>query len=339
MGRVSRKFAIAVSIAATAIPVIVTVRADPAVAGAPSGCMPTVQAAVPPAGFNPVTATSAQLRCFGFPSRPASSAKLSRWNYFMSRAINYVYPTSAISESAPAGVPYSSYTGENWAGYHARANQNTQLPYLQWYEADADTVVRNAPYTYTSGNCTGMMFGQWVGLGGDTSGTNLSQIGVEEMAGNPPSYRAWWQVAANQTPVTVLEVPVSPGDTVYLSAHYNIGQASTTFYVQDVTTATYTSFTKSAGNPTQDVDFDMEEPASWPNGPFINFAHIPLYDITILGVWGSSGQYALNTNLNQVNYRHDTMTDSFGDVIADPNAYGSEPYGFDIYTNSNYTSC
>ncbi|HKU57620.1 MAG TPA: hypothetical protein VJP41_11430 [Gaiellaceae bacterium] len=44
----------------------------------------------PPAGFDPVTATAAQLREYGFPPRPAgrpSSAAAGAWRYAMSHAL------------------------------------------------------------------------------------------------------------------------------------------------------------------------------------------------------------------------------------------------------------
>ncbi|MGH2444181.1 MAG: hypothetical protein ACRDFX_13580 [Chloroflexota bacterium] len=126
---------------------------------------------------------------------------------------------------------------------------------------------------------------------------------------------------------------------MYLSVTYNLGQAPSTFFVQNNTTGVYTSFTKGAGNPTQDIDFELEEPGAYPYGPHINFVHIPMSQLGIYGVWGSGGQYSLVKNLDQVNSLHDHITDISHDVVVDPNAYGSESYGFDDYTNSRYTQC
>lgn len=39
---------------------------------------------VPPAGFDPLTASNTQLRCFGFPLRPSDAADLAVWTQEMS---------------------------------------------------------------------------------------------------------------------------------------------------------------------------------------------------------------------------------------------------------------
>jgi len=300
--------------------------------------MPQAAAVVPPVGFDPISASSADLACYGFPARHSGVESLRNWNATMANAKHYVYPASALTNPVGQGLPYATFSSSIWAGYHARANQNTQWPYARWTQAEGTTIVRTASTT-TSSTCSGRPFGQWVGLGGDTSGNNLSQTGVEESAGNPTHYRLWWQVAGDQSPVTIIEVPVKPGDSVYLSVTYNLGQNSSTFFVQDSATGAYTSFTKGAGDPTQDIDFEVEEPGAYPSGPFINFPHIPMSQLGLYGVWGSSGQYSLIKNLSQVNSIHDHITDDANHVVVDPNAYGSEPYGFDDYANSTYTQC
>ena len=118
-----------------------------------------------------------------------------------------------------------------------------------------------------------------------------------------------------------------------------VGQSSSTFFVQNNTTGLYTSFTKGASDPTQDIDFEVEEPGAYSNGPYINFSHIPMSQLGLYGTWGASGQYSLIKNLSQVNSIRDHISDASGHVVVDPNGYGSEPYGFDDYANSNYTQC
>lgn len=306
----------------------------------PSSCMPRVPAAVPPQAFNPLTATDAALACYGLPARPTDPTSLQHWQWIMQHIKRYVYPASALGSPVGEGAPYGQIgtSAGNWAGYHLSSNQNTQWPYAKWFQVDADVVVRTVT-GYSSGGCANLQLGSWIGLGGVTTSNNLSQIGVEQKTSNPATYRAWWQVASSQSPVTITEVPVHPGDTISLEVHYNEGQASTTFFIENVTTGLTTSFTKGAADPDQDADFEVEEPPSWPYGPFINFSHIPFSYTDVYGEWGTNGQNLLSKTLDQTNYVQDDLVNQSNQYPASPNAYGSEPYGFDVYADSRYASC
>jgi hypothetical protein len=60
---------------------------------AESMCMSAARSVAPPPGFTPVTASAAQLKCYGFPPRPIDDSEaLGRWTRLMSHARVYVAP-------------------------------------------------------------------------------------------------------------------------------------------------------------------------------------------------------------------------------------------------------
>lgn len=64
--------------------------------------------AAPPTGFNPLTATNAELQQYGFPSRPTSPGALATWTAMMEHAKTYVPPNPtpgvAFSTASSGGV-------------------------------------------------------------------------------------------------------------------------------------------------------------------------------------------------------------------------------------------
>ncbi len=81
------------------------------------GILPTLaeQLPEPPANFNPLTATSAELSKYGFPEKPTSETELKAWEDAMAHAKYYVKPDQKPS-TAVHGLFATDYS-VNWAGY------------------------------------------------------------------------------------------------------------------------------------------------------------------------------------------------------------------------------
>ena len=87
------------------------------------GILPTLaeQLPEPPPGFNPLTATSADLQKYGFPEKPTSETELKAWEEVMQNAKEYVKPVQ-IPSRAVHGLVGTTNT-PNWAGYVVRGVQ------------------------------------------------------------------------------------------------------------------------------------------------------------------------------------------------------------------------
>jgi len=93
-------------------------------ADAPPTCIGTAGRSMPPpAGFDPLSATTDQLQCYGFPRRPTDARGLAVWTTAMSHALHYVdpQPGSLPGDTRPLPAPATVLGNLNstWAGYVA----------------------------------------------------------------------------------------------------------------------------------------------------------------------------------------------------------------------------
>jgi len=96
---------------------------------APFSAQPLVVFSQPPAGFDPTTATSAQLQAHGFPPRPpaADSANEAGWLQAMENAKHFEAPNPQWSTVVHDGPWYSS----NRAG-HVAPNEDYGDEHFTW---------------------------------------------------------------------------------------------------------------------------------------------------------------------------------------------------------------
>lgn len=227
----------------------------------------------PPAGFNPLTASAASLKKYGFPPRPTAPAALSLWSEAMQHATHYVPPNpvaSSIMHDPPthSGNPWSGYTipsnGVHYTGSEARWTQ--------------PAVAGNSNYTNYN-KAPDASF--WTGIGTN----NLIQAGADSIATATPQYRFWTENWPYEG--TIWEGPViRPGDLAYVDVQYN-GNDTTTFFLENYTTGGYSSFT----NYTPDV--------GWDAGDFINEQVWPSLPFPVYGSTSFAGASAGNNNTGQ----------------------------------------
>ncbi len=182
----------------------------------------------PPAGFNPLHATPAQLNFYGFPAKPTDPAALKTWTTAMEHAKTYVAPEQTVSNIA-AHVAYSNI----WAGY--------VVPSSGVYDVQSAWVQPS----YNEGldlNPSDPSF--WVGMGGWNT-ENLVQAGADSganNAGGSTQYEFWVEDYSSNpaTNGTVWEAKpiVYAGDSLYVDVTYEGSTSSA--YLENETTGQYT---------------------------------------------------------------------------------------------------
>jgi len=235
----------------TAIAAPVTASQSAAGAAECPGLPAGVHVVKPPKGFNPLTASAAQLRALNFPARPARGSDAS-WLKAMSHATHFVCPTiTGSNESATAATGYKQ-TSPNWAG-----NQDTPDWY---YESWAYWVVPSVNPASTSLDGYSVI---WTGLGGGTSTSDeLVQAGTKQYAyvSGSHTYNFWYQITPGQSLQNVGGLSLIPGQQVYVDVWYN-GTTTAHFFVQNVSSNHYTTITEAFnGNTGAWAEWIVERP-------------------------------------------------------------------------------
>lgn len=304
-----------------------------------------ITAVQPPTDFTPLTATDAQLLCYGFPTRPTTVKGLASWQNEMAHATHWVAPgfgalgtptlpiTGTVAKSHD--THYSPPNDYPWSGYAIPASLNTGWTNLKWNEVVGDWTV---PYghTYCYSGLSGASDSPWLGIGGNGwDGGNLNaliQAGTNTIDQAGRAYTGFYWEDFNNNPYPVSYPSVSAGDSVYVDVHY-LGNLTTTFFYQNFSTGNYTSFNKGTRLVDQSsAEFiNEDQPASW---DFANFGSVPFSSVAALGTWGSSGQYSIQKYLSDtVNLAKFTAYENGGDTSAQLVAYPSAVDGSGNFTD------
>ncbi len=213
----------------------------------------------PPRGFDPLTASLADLDRHGFPARPDDAHHLARYRRVFSQLKNkfrYVAPTFRLNAEKRHGprrrdTEAGTETSGNWSGGVVYAPQGQSFRWIEgdWVVPDVDAPTENQWYYCAN----------WIGIDGDGS-NDVCQAGVEcevYRTGNSITRNIypWWEwFPAGEVQITNLAI--NPGDMVSMlicTTGANATTASTFF--SNRTTGASTSFsfnapagTKLAGN-------------------------------------------------------------------------------------------
>ena len=175
----------------------------------------------PPAGFNPLTATNAQLHRHGFPHRPdpIKEPRLSAlWHRALARPRKIIKAELRVGQPRrPLRLTESTFDlSGRWAG----AQVNTSALGFDPRIEPANSVYGQwrVPVVVPPDNTGSYAVGFWVGLGGDQANNRQSvvQAGTQAVAQNGNvSYSAWTQWFPGQlNTIIVINFEVSPGDQV-----------------------------------------------------------------------------------------------------------------------------
>lgn len=277
-----------------------------------SGGVTSVTDLVPPAGFNPMAATDAQLDEYGFPPRPTDLHGLEIWQSEMSRWTGAVRPEPY--DVAVPSVHFDTITSRNWAGYAVSGSHGTYTHAEAWY---------NEP-SISGSQCSNPAEGTWAGIGGEWDGY-LAQNGTAHNAWPIGDHQSWWELV--------------PGDGAHPRTLYGTPgwqfDASTRWYGSGYRFYYYDSYS----GKTDAVDVGtceyggtsaeaiVERPGNLNNG------------LSNFGTWQvnqaeANGQYFYNWS--PTGGRHGIwMVDSSGTVMAQPSSL--DFWGdFDVYQDRCY---
>lgn len=170
---------------------------------------------VPPANFNPVSASDSELAIYGIPVRPTSSAALEVWLNKYSR-IDYPTPPSELNQTPIQ----ASTVPRSYAGWFSGTTSNTAT--------DLYFTQPNASLSQCTGG-SGISLGAiWAGLGAGTS--NLAQDGTyfgSDFPGvtNGEFFFEFWpdNVDQNSSGTVNLTTTASAGDSVESQIAYDGG--------------------------------------------------------------------------------------------------------------------
>lgn len=183
-----------------------------------------------PAGFNPLSASPAQLARYNIPAEPAGGRARAVWRADMSKLHFVAAPLSlrAVRPNAASSVPDYS---DHWAGY---------VDYGGPYQTVSATWSQPS---FSVSRCRRGALTLWAGIGGYGS-EYLAQDGTS--VGTPGLGRdqAWWEITpAGMVPVPLYATPGAPftADVSYL------GHGRFSFFMENDATGAAWSQSESAG--------------------------------------------------------------------------------------------
>ena len=248
----------------------------------------------PPASFNPLTATDAELDRYGFPPRPSrdlGADVLARWERRVMSQTRIVpqlkqtntfhAPVRSIKQIKASGGTIEA-NSENWSGYaivdpsNPFAKPGSQVE-AQYIVPKPVSGCESGSETYSSAN--------WVGIDGAFS-NDVLQAGTETdldcAAG--ASYYAWIEWYPNSE-IRVTNLAVSPGDLMSVSA-FIAADASKHLSIENLTTRKSVSLAMTPPRGTELVGNSIE----WiVERPTINNAALSKLTNYLLNPWTDIG--------------------------------------------------
>jgi hypothetical protein len=194
----------------------------------------------PPPGFDPLTATDAELTEFGFPLPPPDDSGLQEWMSAMSAYQSNDPPVEPIEFALDDStlVRYSSCPPYCiWGGYTAGTWDTQSHKYV---------AVKSSFYVPAKTGCDDSnQVAFWIGLGGtggQYSPDNLVQQGIEcgnSNLGSGSAYRPWTEFANTRPPRNFCGYSswtLAVGDKIYQNMSFQTSQNKAFFYLEDQTT-------------------------------------------------------------------------------------------------------
>jgi hypothetical protein len=294
---------------------------------------------LPPANFDPLTASSEQLQNYGFPKKPSDPKELAVWEDHMKHAKNFIAPQLIENSNRKHQPPATKTTADtyspSWSGWFVNPNSGSAFTKIA-----GDFVVPDvSSSTQTAYECS------WVGLGG-LNDSRLIQAGTESdvsinwLGQKSTNYYVFTEMLPDQpTEQKVANFPVSPGDQMYVHIEYGthvdssghtIGDA--TFYIEDMSKNNYTYWVTSALNATTDyyggvAEWIDERPTVGGSLPSLANFRSDTWTNLYAATPSTSQQlsYWSNTPLNMRN------PSNYSDLLAGPGPYVSSSNTFTNY--------
>jgi peptidase A4-like protein len=228
----------------------------------------------PPQGFDPLTASDAELQTWGFPPRASNAAGMEAW-----RELVGSYHGATFREGCRQTNPdrEHGYLGEefaaNWSGYEDTAN--ITLSPRKWHGVFGRFYIPS-----DHGSCSNSGVSDWVGLGGDHSG-RFMQTGTETRNGNyVVAWIEWWAGESNFE-YNILNKAGEPflveaTNYVRMSLYYNYELEEYYVYITNDHTGQTELVQGHIGH--QFYDGSTAEWIDEPEGPLLNFGEVNWYN-------------------------------------------------------------
>jgi hypothetical protein len=265
-----------------------------------------VQILIPPAGFDPSTATATQLDQYGFPPPPKDPAAVAQWKAMLS--------TWAGSAPAPPFLAETTQTADttlsdNWSGYEVTG------PSGQFTLAQAHY---DEP-TFGSSRCSTNEESTWAGIGGAHLGDPLGQAGTAHNEPGLANHQAWWEVVPDVNTVAI-NLTTAAGHHFFTSTRRITGGYQ--FFVEDVATNTTQAVNAMINHYSGDSAEAIAERPTTSSGALADLSNFG----TLTFLQSLANGNGINT-YNPQGVRHGVhMTSnglSTGTDLADPSAIGS----------------
>jgi hypothetical protein len=260
-----------------------------------------VQILVPPAGFDPSTASAAQLDQYGFPPQPKDPAALAGWQALMSAWTGAAAAPPFLAETTATS---DTVTKTNWSGYAVTG------PSGQFTQASANY---DEP-TFGSSRCSTNSETTWAGIGGFSSNSALGQDGTAHNVVGLANHQAWWEVLPGVA-MTAINLTTAAGHNFFASTRRITGGYQ--FFVEDEATGSSQALNVMINNYS---GTSAEAIAERPNiGGLTNLSNFGTLTFTQSLANGNG----INT-YNPQGVRHGIhMINNAGSPLADPSAIGS----------------
>jgi hypothetical protein len=277
----------------------------------------------PPPGFDPLTATTAQLQEYGFPLPPSGTSLLQAWTTAMMAAVLYVPPVttpSATLHKMPGlksgDTDHTVEYANNWAGHiipqSDYANESFTESSSTWTQPG---VPGNSSYSnYQSAPDASF----WNGLGA----LNLIQAGADSISTKTPTYKFWVEDYPQGTDWES-NPAIAAGNIAYVSVEYE-GSNKSDIFLENETSGNYTTIslaTPDVGNTA--ANFINERLGNYylPNYGSTNL----LYCAAIVG----GANISLNSAYNNIIYMTSDGSSS-GTPLASPGSVNNSTGSFSV---------
>jgi Peptidase A4 family len=230
---------------------------------------------IPAAGFDPLTATNAQLLANNLPQRPAGRKAMTIWRRFV---LSQREPTRPACDFKPVRTHLPAVSHQVRSALHPATNPSTSGSCsANW----AGNEVYDTTYDDAYGTWTVPLGGQpssgfadsasWVGVGeAGTKDQPIVQGGSDSSLGDSVPYSLWWEVVTSSAShMNQVLTNVHYKDTIYVHIHFVAGKGQVT--LDDETygwSHTYT-YTSSLMAPDGHAEWILERPESSGDYPML----------------------------------------------------------------------
>lgn len=225
---------------------------------------------VTPIGFDPLTASPAQLATYRLPARPAGGAALTAWLRLMSNWRG-VAPVTRLAEGryAANSTPHQTTKDPIHGGYLDTPPVIVSGTSTN-YDKITETGMAWTEPTVTDGCNSGKMsLAIWPGIDVGADVVQDGTLTIHETGFKPQDHQVWYEDYPLNPVVVDLPMTIPAGHGVDAVVHRDSSSSNATYIIKDLTTGVATVVSKPAQDWTgNEADWQIERPGSLDLGDF-----------------------------------------------------------------------